>query len=394
MPGSQTTDGHRQPASHADAFPPPGAVRGWVKRSFAEFRADLGVTGKFVFDDDIVGLGYYTLRDHDPDACRFVLRLLALGAPVWQAWPSGDGREFDRPMGWQRLSAMPFGLGSWEPGRALSVNCGLPIAVIDVDPRNNGDAAAVLTLLRELKVRVVAAVGTPSEGVHFYIAGHKDLPSVHSNAKGDQLPGYPGVDFLSARTNAFLPGTLRGKYGGRGYGVVYDDLETLGTEGDPEGAQRFSAWVAEHRVGGGDYGGESTPWDGTPPDARQRAYLDAALHGEARRVTSSSIGERNKRLFEAALRCGSLIAGAGMDEDEVWGALETAADNCGLIGEDGYRAVEATIRSGLDRGMANPRAVPKKEDDDVAAGFRKTESGRVVLNAPTRRACRDGRRRI
>ena len=38
-------------------------------------------------------------------------------------------------------------------------------------------------------------------------------------------------------------------------------------------------------------------------------------------------------------------------------ALEAAAADCGLVRENGRRAVLATIKSGLQRGMSNPREV-------------------------------------
>jgi hypothetical protein len=134
------------------------------------------------------------------------------------------------------------------------------------------------------------------------------------------------------------------------------------------GAERLAQWVAEHRVGGV-CGEPSAPWDGAPPDNRQQAYLTAALRNEAARVATSVSGERNNNLFTAARRCGQLIAGAGLDEQVVIDALEAAAEECGLTGEEGISATEATLRSGLDAGMANPRAVPPREGDNVVQMF-------------------------
>ena len=53
------------------------------------------------------------------------------------------------------------------------------------------------------------------------------------------------------------------------------------------------------------------PWDGTPPDRRQSAYLHAAVRDEAAKVAKTAKGGRNDAIFDGALKLGSYIAGAG-----------------------------------------------------------------------------------
>jgi putative DNA primase/helicase len=102
-----------------------------------------------------------------------------------------------------------------------------------------------------------------------------------------------------------------------------------------------------------------------PPHAPIRAgsldrlakYAATAVNGECREVACTAAGRRNARLFRASARLGELV-GAGLvpatlAEEE----LEAAAHDCGLLVEDGRRAVLATIKSGLTRGMAHPRDV-------------------------------------
>ena len=67
---------------------------------------------------------------------------------------------------------------------------------------------------------------------------------------------------------------------------------------------------------------------------------------------------RNLAVYTAALKCGSLVTGAGLDEALVFTRLVEAATACGLVSEDGLRSVGASIRSGLRNGRQNPRAVP------------------------------------
>jgi putative DNA primase/helicase len=88
-------------------------------------------------------------------------------------------------------------------------------------------------------------------------------------------------------------------------------------------------------------------------------YVARAIDGECAAVINAGPGGRNHRLFQAAANLGEL-AGAGLvSEDMVAAHLEDAADACGLVRDDGRHAVLGTIRSGLQRGLANPRDVAR-----------------------------------
>jgi hypothetical protein len=73
------------------------------------------------------------------------------------------------------------------------------------------------------------------------------------------------------------------------------------------------------------------------------------LHGVLGRVLGAERGERNQMLFWGAMRAGELVAAGTMDAAAAERALCEAAADIGLVGEDGERAVLATIRSGLER---------------------------------------------
>lgn len=85
------------------------------------------------------------------------------------------------------------------------------------------------------------------------------------------------------------------------------------------------------------------------------SYLQAALNAELSAVASAGVGTRNASLFKAAARLGELAAGASLSIDLMVAGLLQAADACGLVRDNGAAAVEATIASGLRRGLANPR---------------------------------------
>jgi hypothetical protein len=82
---------------------------------------------------------------------------------------------------------------------------------------------------------------------------------------------------------------------------------------------------------------------------RGGAHAQTRLHGIIRRLLAARRGERNRLLFWASLRAGELVADGDLDAHTAALALTGAATQIGLAGEDGPRAVAATIRSGFRR---------------------------------------------
>ena len=82
------------------------------------------------------------------------------------------------------------------------------------------------------------------------------------------------------------------------------------------------------------------------------AHAQARLQGILGRLRAARRGERNRLLFWASLRTGELVADGGLDARTAIQALTGAATQIGLTGEDGPRAVAATIRSGFYRAGA------------------------------------------
>jgi P4 family phage/plasmid primase-like protien len=275
------------------------------------------------------------------------------------ACPPKQGGEFHYPTGDRdKLTAADNAdqLNRFEPSWAIMARLGGPVAVVDLDPRNGAVVEKTRNLLDGLNVRIFAEVATPSDGRHFYIAGHPTLPSTSN------LDGWPGIDILSYGKLVFLPGTQRPKYGGAGYRVIFDNLEALADGGDPDGAEAFANWVADRR-GEREQFQTSSPWQGGEPDARQNQYLVKMLGGIHRDL--SAMGKdsgRNTAVYNKALRCGNFIAGAGLDEAAATDVLLDASRENGLVQEDGERSVLASIKSGIKNGLVRPRAVPEPRD--------------------------------
>jgi hypothetical protein len=81
-------------------------------------------------------------------------------------------------------------------------------------------------------------------------------------------------------------------------------------------------------------------------------HAPARLVGIIGRLLAARRGERNQLLYWASLRAGELIIDEDLDTRTTVQALTGAADQIGLVREDGPRAVAATIRSGFHRAGA------------------------------------------
>lgn len=299
----------------------------------------------------------------------FLQHLDELGVPIWTEIIHAAGKLPTRPVGWQQIGAdnNQQRIATQPPGAAICANMGGPIAVVDVDTKNGAQVDKIRAALDGAGVRIYADILTPSGGRHFYVPGHPDLPTVHAKADREGLTGYPGVEILSYGTNVFLPGSQRAKYAGAPYLIISDELEVLADGGDRESAENLAAWVAAHRIVQAEQFEIGEAWDGTAPDRRQQAYLQAAVQ---RRVDAiSAMGPesgRNTKCFEAGLMIGNYAAGAGLNAELAGQQILDAAAKCGLVAEDGEKAVRATISSGIRLGMTRPRQVPPAENLQLA----------------------------
>jgi hypothetical protein len=88
-------------------------------------------------------------------------------------------------------------------------------------------------------------------------------------------------------------------------------------------------------------------------------YADAALRSEVDRVRAQTEPGRNDTLNRAAFSLGQLVGGGSLDRVTVESELTAAAEACGLVRDDGAGSVGATIRSGLEGGMREPRTRPE-----------------------------------
>lgn len=103
------------------------------------------------------------------------------------------------------------------------------------------------------------------------------------------------------------------------------------------------------------------------PPARSRdpvpAYAARALNDEAMEVMRAGEGTRNDRLNIAAVKLGTLVGAGLLARADVESDLTRAAQTAGLD----PREIAATLKSGLEFGIARPRAIPERPERHMPA---------------------------
>ena len=227
------------------------------------------------------------------------------------------------------------------------------ILVIDLDGEFGFDDWAEISAGREPDVPFV---DTPSGGRHLYfVRGEFE----HGNGRGLLPPkrDHQGIDVRGTGGYVIAPGATM--LDGRQYIPEGDPLDT---------AVPVPAWLREILKGVEPAPPPPHPVRAAPSrpvaDDRRRAYGEEALVRERDELAATMAGGRNNALNAAAFSLGQLVAGGCLSESDVRVALVAACQANGLLKQDGRRAVDATISSGLRAGKQNPRG---PEDDPTIA---------------------------
>lgn len=86
-----------------------------------------------------------------------------------------------------------------------------------------------------------------------------------------------------------------------------------------------------------------------------RPYVDAAFENEVSRVAAAPRSTRNEMLNTATFALGQLVGAGVLDRDRVERAMREACTTNGYVEDDGEAAFLATLNSGLEDGMRQPR---------------------------------------
>lgn len=95
-----------------------------------------------------------------------------------------------------------------------------------------------------------------------------------------------------------------------------------------------------------------------PPTDPHERYVQSAIDGEIAAVVRSGEGTRNDTLHKAAVKLGTLVGAGVMARSAAEAELLHAGQLAGLPS----REVIATVKSGLDFGVSNPRQLPDRRD--------------------------------
>lgn len=114
-------------------------------------------------------------------------------------------------------------------------------------------------------------------------------------------------------------------------------------------------------------------WDTVPPN-----YVRAAVDGEHDAVAKAAPGTRNAALNRAAFNLGQLVGAGSLSRAVAEQTLTAAASENGYLAEEGPAHVAAVIKSGLEKGMAEPRQPPAPPPPPPRKGGKSKPQLRVV----------------
>lgn len=323
--------------------------------------------------------------------------LVAAGVPLFVAEPcslgcwahptgTGSGNSgFDFPGGWEGSTPDLGAVEKWRPGDALGAVMGHGLDLVDIDPRNGGDATLAGMMAAGVLPYVYAEASTPSGGRHKFVAsmGVRSHDAVR-----------PGIDVKAGNAT-----------GGRGFAFIAPTVKISKTTGLPTPyvwTQRLDVegYVIEARY---DATGLALAEavdavrsrSGARPAPRQRTASDDPFGDPAPGIIGWQMAvdncmrairefaeldpERdsafNARLNNAAMTLGHYEGAGVITYEQARDALLAAAGRNGSLHKVGSahytpmgrQGVLRTIDSGWSAGAANPNRVRPREASSAPA---------------------------
>jgi hypothetical protein len=236
------------------------------------------------------------------------------------------------------------------PGLALG-QAGL--VVLDADRHGGPDGVSAF---RDLAARHglpegVVRINTAGSGEHWVFRNLTDDPL--GNGEG-VLPG--GINMRGHGGFIVAPGALRPD--GQRWREPEDGLRLASSYAAgnvPEIPQWLVDLIRRPNTGRGPSEGSASSSNDQKAMDREQTYAARALEGECTRVAQAPSGSRNESLNKAAFRLGTMAGAYWIEPDLIRSRLFAAAQECGLVRDDGAGAAQGTIESGLKAGMAEPR---------------------------------------
>jgi hypothetical protein len=288
--------------------------------------------------------------------------LAAARVPLFLAHPDPIAKTGYRPPPrWEQTEPDPTVVDQWRPGLALCAVMGCGLDLVDIDPRNGGDVAA----LNGATPRVYGVAATPSGGTHLFIA------SLRAGSRDNIFPGIDvkgGLPDGSGRGFAFLAPTVRTSVV-TGEPTAYRWLQAPDlTALDPtdESGAALANHIRDLRASSGGMRSVGGPdWWQSFLAAREPHSVPAAERAITAKLTEvatwtpqTGSGFRTL-LLRAALTLGGYVGGGYLDEQDARQRLEEAVSTVWGTPDSDDRL---WIQQGLDDGVVQPFHVYTEED--------------------------------
>lgn len=339
--------------------------------------------------------------------------LIAAGVPLFIAQPcslgcwahtagTGSGNSgFDFPSGWEGSTPDLGAVEKWRPGDALGAVMGHGIDLVDVDPRNGGDATLDGMKAAGVLPYVYAEASTPSGGRHLFVAsmGVRSHDAVRPgvDVKAGNATGGRGFAFIaptvkiSKTTGLPTPYVWTQRLDVEGFAIEARDDATglaLAAAVDAVRARSGARPIPRQRTASDDPFGDpmasAIGWQ-TAVDNCMRAIREFA------ELDPERDSAFNARLNAAAMVLGHYEGAGVISYEQARDALLQAAGRNGSlhkIGNAHYvpmgrQSALRTIDSGWSAGIADPNRVRPREPSTraVADGSDDAEDGTDVVAA-------------
>jgi putative DNA primase/helicase len=294
-----------------------------------------------------------------------------LGVPVFPC--SAETKQPLTKGGFKAASTNPDQVASWWkewPHAMIGMPTGNTsgVLVIDIDATGEAEAREQFERLHDRLGGLPACpvVRTPSGGMHLWFSWAPETALGNRANILKAAKGAKGIDVRGEGGYVILPPSQRRD------GLAYrwrDDcgLSDIDPPAPPQELVDLILRRDRHEFGATSVGLTSSSVSHHTMTDRERRYALAAFDAEIQTVENAGKGERNATLNTAAFSLGQLIGAGLLSETVVRTALESAAETCGLVKDDGRRSVQATIASGLNDGMTQPRDLGARRGQDRSA---------------------------
>jgi Bifunctional DNA primase/polymerase, N-terminal/AAA domain len=275
---------------------------------------------------------------------------LALGyaASGWPVFPCDPATKQPlTPKGFKDASLDHARIEAWwakDPAAMIGVPTGSrsDIWVLDIDNKPDKDGFRALAALQAEHGALPETVTcrTPSGGSHIYFK----CGGIEVRNRGNLEPG---IDVRGEGGYVIAPGSVRAD------GCSYE------WTAQPDDVADAPPWLLAKVVKPRAKDSKRLPGSNAP-------YVEAAIRDEMKTLVGT-FSSRNNQLNDSAFAVGQFVGADALSHAEAETRLYGAATANGYVEKDGESATRATIKSGLEAGIAKPREIPEPNAGTVDA---------------------------